>query len=1788
MIISDLKSITCLFHSLGKFAQVKDRPGNETQIFVNDVILYIIYEEFNHVTRSISESNSLLEFPNYYSSLVATMLGILITDIAHTEITKKYIGPMFKKFVQPWMHSNNKTVQNKAVLFYAKWLPVRHDGASVCAIQQLIMGLQQTRNIHTDNFDLNIYESTLLNLSELKYREQCAVAIKSKLLRQIMQPFGTVSSLDPIPGCPGFFIDSNSSLQFTKSVLVELPVHPESNVTITRLVPGIPGVPKGFTTTPPLYLDTEHFPEFPVFESQYHFLEATGRIAGLPPGYTYQPSFTSTAAPSQKIKGSSSNYIYITKNQNNWITDDDIPDNTSKKPIEKLENSFRIGLSSICSYAGFDPTQVDKKTRPLSAVYDIGYHNEDSPVYTFQPHPILLPSKLRTIKTFRSDADFLINSKVVLDIIQPQNHRLQSFLVFVKAVNVPASEVRIQQSSTIRYLPFSYISDDILVPGYTFNIYVRSRTDESKWTSIQLEIITDNYTDDIDYANPVANAKSVSPSSNRNYDYETFSSPFPAEWNERDEPLFMPHVNLNPLPCSYNESGLALYGKTSEPKIDPLGLTLIGTRYYARSQSQVASKNMIAGYDLNGNPFYISKYYKIPDPVGFTVDGIPFYDAGSLIIQKGTLINTRVFKNHDIDENDSWEDLLIMNDFEGKSVATQKRLEKVFVAKLCKSLKNTQPKLMNALTNNTPVFHMQPRKDWTPIKFANVQDPPNIQEYLIDCIEVSHRKFNGFRVLLDPPNFEFCSVNASTTKTFSIRFRANRGDHEEREVFVSTDSNGVFHCNVSTLRLSGEGVISVDVVFSPNKMAGDIVKSGLYVLNHSGIRIASSALTGRRQGFFTLSCNTIDAGWAMPERQKSVEIKLTNHSGNILSLGISLKSESQTIKDSSFKRPSFKLRERSLRLLPYESKLIPLIFYPCALGYFTDVLSVVGPGGDVVTCKISGTGGIPIAIYPEVDLSSSSSSKSLTEERTAFISKYDHKQTHIFNGFSAKEIKLLKLILSAQADQNNRKEIQTIDFGLCSNPINSDVSRFVTFFNLGDESLTISVHSHSPHLKVPYLLRIPAKSARTVTVKLFMTFEKERIRGNFNSMLEVACSVFENLPIYIKGFFGQAVYFPVWEHVFFKPCRTIGEQKTITLNLINESQYDLKVSTLGLTGNDGVQFRTSLPNETDSKLTVIPAFGLIPVTFYFIANQAGMFTREMQLQIHEPYNIKITAVMRSNMSIIKHLQLYGICIDSSRDPENCLNDVIRWIGNIGRAADDEPHKAFKEYTQPPHPDGYDVEFKTDPFISEIGNNFALGIDQCNDSLAIQNNSQNVRDLKVFGSTSFNFNPQTISIHPGDTIKIEHLFSPPFDIARTVTVYGFVAVYDEKSCMVSSTQLVKRMSSGLLVLPLIGGDDRQISMDFGNIELTGDIQMDSTKYLMLCNPHNRSYRWKIKSPQGKPISEVFEMLTESGIISAFETFTITFKFTATVSGRYEHSCEIIIFDLVDRKENVISSAPVALFGSASMTSLTGVPEFIEFNNTLINTTKKYQFTVSNSGTVPINVKTDLKIPFTINSSSITISPKSKKAFEVSFTPQTNKYFDEKLHIFANQHLFLVPISGFGGTARLESEKYTSRPVCFGTSIQSTICWTSVYLTNFGSLPIILVGISSTSKSYLLKAAFVETVNSVPLEIYQIKDFEQIITKRDYWGLLRQKIKVFNYLKPVFQGSNRLLNDTSPKKAIFRFSKQKLNGKALDVQDHSYICYDKKLIQEVPPLKPQHSYHLKIGFKADMYFSNNYLG
>jgi hypothetical protein len=94
-------------------------------------------------------------------------------------------------------------------------------------------------------------------LLQRKLTEESRMAVRAKLLRQILQMPGTFAKLKPAEDNPGFFVDTDSPMIGTAGIVVSLPVHPKSSVTLSRPLPPIPGVPSAVTTIPPVFMVCE-------------------------------------------------------------------------------------------------------------------------------------------------------------------------------------------------------------------------------------------------------------------------------------------------------------------------------------------------------------------------------------------------------------------------------------------------------------------------------------------------------------------------------------------------------------------------------------------------------------------------------------------------------------------------------------------------------------------------------------------------------------------------------------------------------------------------------------------------------------------------------------------------------------------------------------------------------------------------------------------------------------------------------------------------------------------------------------------------------------------------------------------------------------------------------------------------------------------------------------------------------------------------------------------------------------------------------------------------------------------------------------------------------------------------------------------------------------------------------------------------------------------------------------------------------------------------------------------
>ncbi|KAK5666267.1 hypothetical protein QVD99_007029 [Batrachochytrium dendrobatidis] len=1924
-----------LFHAIGKYVRLLHPQSNSTE----DLVLYLVYQEHAFISNIfLNREQSVIKQDDPEMHVILATLGILNNELKHTEVNKKYIGALFKKFIHPLMQSPNPSLQRMAIQFVSSWLPILNEDAVLQGIECIQAGLVYSKCLNVINFNSDSYANEVAVFEKWKYTEQCRVSMQSKLLRELICSPGTVSKCLPVPGCPGFFCDANSSLLNTKSVLLDLPIHDKSNVTLTRLIPSIPGVPKGVTTIPPLFMDEEWTEALQPPRSQYEFLEQTGGIPTLVYGYTYAPNtLMDSSDPIQLISrreamatpamknGNDSNRLTIVKNTSMWANFDDIPRGATRLPpkIEHItaegdfaadSRRYPYGFSIVCPFSGYDPERIDRNAHPVSPIYgkqmlavrgkllaaQASLTNVSSSIavlsskdesifdnsiggsglveggYTYSCNPILWPNRNPFLKTAPYISDFPLNAPVLLDIIQPNHPELQRILARVVGVDKDLSGVTVQQSAN---------EIAALSIGVKFSIYIRMRENSKNWIAIQLEIIDDDYHDNLDFTESKElydhsrNATTRGQSENHTGDsfnqdslfthdesllkHKSISSsppktseivyffPIPAGFTPQNEPYFSPPVNIPPIPAGYDSFGIPYYGRQSHVKPFPLGITIMGTRFYSGDGklSEGGQRNMFAGIDVEGNPFFVPRGFSIPVPSGFTVDGIPYYDVVSLMRNRGVMLLPSAFQTVDAHpDDDEWENLLsklYSNTFVVPPLQ-KRRTEMTFVTCLSASLQDSQPLLKhtlmqahsrNIVSSRTYSMGKLGQQDKTDIvDQVDLQDPGNIWEFLRTGLEFCHFKPASMKIVIEPAQMEFQSVSVPITKTLALRYRANRGDHDERDYFLAIEPVDVFTLKSFHLRLQGEGVSEIIVTFNPNAMKSERVEGGVYLIDELGKRMASCQLLAIQKSFFTAHPEFLDFGWVLPEKRKETTFKLENLSAGSILVNLTVKSEimQQTANFSlslsksckplateNMVKSVFTLSTTSLRLQPFETKPILVFFEPKLLGYQHDVVEVRGPGGDLLSVNVSGISGIPIALYPENEDRSCEGANTLARERTDLIAKFKKhesiKETSDIR-FSEEESQIISKMISAQTDSETRHITHTLDFGICSTESKTLV-RCLTFMNLGDTPATISLFSHHPNVSCPYLVLIAPNMANTIEITLSIGQGTSSIRGNLCTTIEVVCPEFQSIPLHVKAFIGQAVYFPVWENIFFKPC-CIDQHQELSISLINESQYDLGVAIDGL--GDSIHLEknsiTTSLSTRNAEPTLVPAFSLIPVTFTYHAKMRGPLMKAIAIRVVEPYRHLVAAAM-----FMRPMRLFGICIEpyvrranDTRD-KNGIEFLIKWMSSPKYLIEDYPTEIQRENlfdmnttmdifseAKMKNFDGaaFDVVFKTDPYITEVQ---ATGFEStamgdsvfqstvASEALTVQNRGTMPKNVQFLTSTGFVVDPIRRLLSPGDTFKLDSYFNTPSDIGRFVTIYGFATALDQESHSINSTQMIKRLANGILVLPLFG-NDHQMVLDFGKIELTGEAMVETSKNLLLCNPHLTTYSWSIKFTALKSKFNPFDAPVMMGEVTGYETFTVAFKFKCDVSGFYETTCEVYIADISDKVSKPVKVGTIILRGVAVNTLLSGLPDALDFGSVVIFNAKKKQIVLYNNGTTDLSVTILVRPPFSVVPKTFTIISKSQMEFQVYFKPTETRSIQTKMQIFANQKAFIIPLTGLGGVADLVCEKYTNRKINFGELQEETIAWCSIYLTNKGTLPLVLKAVTSHTRERF-KLQFVSQSVTVPMGNFSSLGFngpDSIEIKKNYWSILKRKYYEFKRRQSLMPIASAI--QAQHQLQMFSSGISKRRGDLLLRQKENVHLYDRSLsVQIVDPnsvsiidsivpnileLKPFHSYHFKMGYIA----------
>ncbi|KAJ3371494.1 hypothetical protein HDU91_005136 [Kappamyces sp. JEL0680] len=1804
-----------LIRAIGKVAAIR-MPGAEEN---ESLAVYLVFQELDAIFKR-EEYSKPHPVPSNENDLFVMLaaLDLLNSNITQTEENKVYIGALFQVFLNKMMQIQHKELQRYAIRFVSQWLPITNEEGLLIGIEHLLEALSIVKRVFGPTFESSLYLKEKNELLQRLHNEESRVSLRAKLMRTLIQAPGTVTTLYPVPGCSGFFCAINSSLRKTKSVLVDLPIHGKSNVTLTRPIPSIPGVPSATTTTPPLFLIGERWVDSrPNPKSQWEYEERCGLLPSIPPCYTSNPFGVPILSREASAEGKSRGFSVV-RDPSSWSENDDIPNGTSPIPLraeqemDKAASSFPVGFNLTCPYPGFDPEKIDVTNAPISPIYGkslsgnaknvnantaaliekgfyqdyscIGGSDSDKNAHmapesaTLNRHTPLYPCRLPGLKHADSDHDFPIGAPVILDIIQPHKPQLQRILCVVHGLEADACSIVVQKS----------LNDvGVLYQGAIFNIYIRPKSDAAAWIPVQLRIVDDDYDDGLDFTTPnqtqAVESKRRTGRKSRHSSFipsfvEVFPHPVPVGFTASGEPYFAPPVHMAPYPSGYNVSNMPYYGKTPSVKVIPLGITLKGTRFYAGDRGKgymadtILPKNQLAGYDCSGHPIFVPRGFTLPQPSGFTADGIPFYDIPTIIRQQGEFALPALFRSKDMvpTEADSWEELLPL--IQGnKNDATHRRWEAAFLARLLDQLNESQPqvrrtmlaartRLLNPFANK---ISTQSSKEFVPNGDTCVADPENISEFLRDGFAFSHLKPQVLRMNMEPIRCDFQSSRTPVTKSVALRHKAFRGDHTEREVFAAVEPPGIFSIKEFSFLLQGEGVQEISITFYPLAMKKPLVEGGLHVFDRNGKRLISSQLVAARRQFFKVSPAILDVGWILLHKRKDSFVTVENLADFQITVYMQVLQKPTSQIDPL--PPSFSVETSTITLRALESVKIPIVFYPLAPGKVMETLKLSGPGGEESLVVLQGTTDMPMSIYPENFENSVYGIDILSVERTQLIRKMESLKSQ--ESLTSVEKQILRDVSAVQSDAKARKKMHTLHFDICL-PNQKTATRCLTIMNWGTNAVTCSLYPYDKLISCPRLVRVPAKSASSVEVTF--SYFNLKSKGNYTSVIELACQDFDNIPIHVNAYIGHPVYFPVWENVFFTPCR-LGQTATVSTVIVNDSQYDVSCYMEGLddehTGNTGFRMTQGYVNHKH-KLYLAP-FSLAPIQFQYKAINMGVAMREVSIKIVAPTFASIPGALNQ-----KEMQLIGICLEprqvtDSPEMNQSVDMLLQWLSQPrslrANYEDVRQERDAGGFLVLPVNDIYDVAFKSEVYQPEVPGDFTT----LPPVLAAQNRGELTRRVLFFGSPCLTVEPKSKDLLPGELVKLDLYFQPPPNVGSIVSVHGFAAVMDRVQYITHATQVVKRLSLGLMLLPFENYSEQQIVFDFGKIELSGDCNSETTRFLMLCNPFNTRSSWSIKIAPSARKTLAFEIPTLKGELGKMETFAVPFYFRTEVSGSYETKCEVFA-EPTDQLARPVRLGTIILKGVASFTGLSGLPESVEFGSTIVNHNSTKKVTLTNEGTQELDVALLVRPPFEAKPKKFVIPAKAHQTIEVIFTPTEHRRVTNVLQVFANQKLFHLTVSGVGGNAQLICEQFQDRPLDFGLLEDGHIAFTEILLTNKGTIPLKMQSIMSGSPTSL-RLEYLGVASTSTRFIEQKFDI-----RKDYWRIVRRRLKAFQF----FFG-DRLV---STRKFALKGAVAKTNPdrKIIEIVEIGNTATN---ATSLPNLAPLASYRFRIGYPVSYFDDSN---
>eukprot|EP00833_Pecoramyces_ruminatium_P006842 jgi/Orpsp1_1/1180874/evm.model.c7180000074968.1 len=471
-------------------------------------------------------------------------------------------------------------------------------------------------------------------------------------------------------------------------------------------------------------------------------------------------------------------------------------------------------------------------------------------------------------------------------------------------------------------------------------------------------------------------------------------------------------------------------------------------------------------------------------------------------------------------------------------------------------------------------------------------------------------------------------------------------------------------------------------------------------------------------------------------------------------------------------------------------------------------------------------------------------------------------------------------------------------------------------------------------------------------------------------------------------------------------------------------------------------------------------------------------------------------------------------------------------------------------------------------------NISTGLEN-NKKVILCNNNEAPIDVSIINSPCFNTNILSRELEKNEEYTLEYYYNPPNKIPKYSTIYGFSLAIENETNSFSSLQLIGKNEYDFLVFPC-PDENKELNIDFGNVETSNEKEKGISRTIMLCNLYALEYIWNLSIIGSKERYSPFTASLMEGELASNETFPLTFTFNCEVSGTFETSMDLYAKDCTGKYSVKKFIARINLKGTTVCSNIIGYPDIIDFGQIVVNTIKKVKFKISNKGNTRININTAINKPFSVHPDKLILDLDESREIEVVYNPKVPGSLTKNLIMYANKKQINIPVKGISGSFELICKKYPDT-INFGCYEYNSIVWINCYLTNTGTIPLLLKGITSDNEN-LFKVEYLNIVNTIP----NIKEDDEKYITKDYWQLVKNNMREIINNKQLSTNNQNLSekyvnndnnnNEYNSKKYLFQ---RGVSIPVTKVISKDKIAYN-NLKEIIPKLEAFNSYHLRIGF------------